>query len=57
MVEKNVLLCFVKIVIFSGVHLALNELYKKNNVIHDHNTRTKELLYSVFHLELKSSLL
>ena len=33
----------------------LNELHKKNNVIHDHNTRTKDMF--VFHLELKPSLL
>ena len=29
MVEKNVLLCFVKIVNFSGVHLALSEYSQK----------------------------
>ena len=31
----------------------LNELYKKNNVIHDHNTRLEQKICSVFHLELK----
>ena len=34
----------------------LNELYKKNNVIHDHNTQEQKIC-SVFHLELKPSLL
>ena len=33
----------------------LNELYKKNNVINDHNTRTKDMFR--VHLELKPSLL
>ena len=32
MVEKNVLLCFVKIVNFSGVHLALNILIVKRYI-------------------------
>ena len=44
MVEKYVLLCFVKIVNFSGVHLALS-IYKKYQLLENVVTRGYVLAY------------